>query len=93
MADPKEKFFRHFQAEIIREFFWKIMVYSFTNTSYLSVLQDEIDNLVTVSSSGGERQIGIEAVLSGISRLSHEVMDAADYIPSYDQRAYSQVSK
>ncbi|KAI3325489.1 tubulin-specific chaperone C [Xylariaceae sp. AK1471] len=74
MADPKEKFFRHFQAEI-------------------TLIQDEIDSLVTMSTIGGERQIGIDTVLGGISRLSNEVMDAADFIPSYDQRAYSQAIK
>ncbi|KAI0397618.1 tubulin-specific chaperone C [Xylariaceae sp. FL0594] len=74
MADPKEKFFRHFQAEII-------------------LIQDEINSLATLSPIGGERKIGIEHVLTGISRLSKEVLDAADYIPSYDQRTYSQAIK
>jgi hypothetical protein len=32
-------------------------------------------------------------VLAGISRLSNEVSDALDYIPAYDQRAYSQAIK
>ncbi|KAI0205884.1 tubulin-specific chaperone C [Astrocystis sublimbata] len=74
MADPKEKFFRHFQAEI-------------------TLIQDEIDSLSTMSPVGGERQTGIDKVLAGISRLSNKVMDAADFIPSYDQRAYSQAIK
>ncbi|KAI1363656.1 tubulin binding cofactor C-domain-containing protein [Xylaria arbuscula] len=74
MADPKEKFFRHFQAEV-------------------TLIQDEIDSLATVSSIAGERQTGIDKVLAGISRLSNEVMDANDFIPSYDQRAYSQAIK
>ncbi|KAI0547704.1 tubulin binding cofactor C-domain-containing protein [Xylaria curta] len=74
MADPKEKFFRHFQAEI-------------------TLIQDEIDSLATTSAVGGERQTGIDKVLTGISRLSNEVMDAKDFIPSYDQRAYSQAIK
>ncbi|KAI1150011.1 tubulin-specific chaperone C [Nemania diffusa] len=74
MADPKEKFFRHFQAEII-------------------LIQDEIDSLATMSAIGGERQTGIDKVLAGISRLSNEVMDASDFVPSYDQRAYSQAMK
>ncbi|KAI0506499.1 tubulin binding cofactor C-domain-containing protein [Xylaria bambusicola] len=74
MADPKEKFFRHFQAEI-------------------TLIQDEIDSLASISPIGGERQTGIDKVLAGISRLSNEVMDATDYIPSYDQRAYSQAIK
>lgn len=74
MADPKEKFFRHFQAEI-------------------TLIQDEIDSLATMAAVGGERQAGIDKVLAGISRLSNEVMDATDFIPSYDQRAYSQAIK
>ncbi|KAI1332459.1 tubulin-specific chaperone C [Xylariaceae sp. FL0255] len=74
MADPKERFFRHFQAEI-------------------TLLQDEIDNLKTLSTVGGERQDGINVVLAGISRLSTEVMDATDFIPGYDQRTYSQAIK
>ncbi|KAI0439801.1 tubulin-specific chaperone C [Xylaria telfairii] len=74
MADPKERFFRHFQAEI-------------------TLIQDEIDSLATMSAVGGERQTGIDTVLAGISRLSNEVMDATDFIPSYDQRTYSQAIK
>ncbi|KAJ8114761.1 hypothetical protein ONZ43_g4828 [Nemania bipapillata] len=74
MADPKEKFFRHFQAEV-------------------TLIQDEIDSLASLSAVGGERQSGIDKVLAGISRLSTEVMDARDFIPSYDQRAYSQAIK
>ncbi|KAI0973688.1 tubulin binding cofactor C-domain-containing protein [Xylaria arbuscula] len=74
MADPKEKFFRHFQAEV-------------------TLIQDEIDSLATTSPVDGERQAGTDKVLAGISRLSNEVMDATDFIPSYDQRAYSQAIK
>ncbi|KAI1747583.1 tubulin binding cofactor C-domain-containing protein [Xylaria castorea] len=74
MGDPKERFFRHFQAEI-------------------TLIQDEIDSLATMSAVGGERQTGIDKVLAGISKLSNEVMDATDFIPSYDQRAYSQAIK
>ncbi|KAI8627233.1 tubulin-specific chaperone C [Xylariaceae sp. FL1651] len=74
MADPKERFFRHFQAEI-------------------TLIQDEIDTLATLSPVCGERQDGLNMVLAGISRLSNEVMDATDFIPSYDQRAYSQAIK
>ncbi|KAI1124908.1 tubulin-specific chaperone C [Nemania abortiva] len=74
MADPKEKFFRHFQAEI-------------------TLIQDEIESLGTMSAVGGERQNGIDKVLAGISRLSNEVMDATDFVPSYDQRTYSQAIK
>ncbi|KAI0475550.1 TBCC-domain-containing protein [Xylariaceae sp. FL0804] len=74
MSDPKERFFRHFQAEI-------------------TIIQDQIDDLATLSPVGGERQDCTDAILGGISRLSSEVMDAAEYIPAYDQRAYSQAIK
>ncbi|KAI0154535.1 tubulin binding cofactor C-domain-containing protein [Xylariaceae sp. FL1272] len=56
-------------------------------------VQEEIENLATLSSIGGERQDGINSVLGNISRLSKEVMDAGDYIPVYDQRTYSQAIK
>ncbi|KAI0886994.1 TBCC-domain-containing protein [Annulohypoxylon maeteangense] len=74
MSDPKEKFFRYFQAEI-------------------TAIQGQIDDLATISHVGGERQDCIDTVLAGISRLSNEVMDAGDYVPAYDQRAYSQAMK
>jgi hypothetical protein len=59
--------------------------------NFLLVIQVEITSLATLSSVGGERKDAITTVLAGISRLSNEVMDATDFIPSYDQRAYSQV--
>ncbi|KAI1402462.1 TBCC-domain-containing protein [Hypoxylon fuscum] len=74
MSDPKERFFRYFQAEI-------------------TAIQGQIDDLATMSPVGGERQDCIDTVLAGISRLSNEVMDAGDYTPAYDQRAYSQAIK
>ncbi|KAI5859890.1 TBCC-domain-containing protein [Durotheca rogersii] len=74
MSDPKERFFRYFQAEI-------------------TAIQGQIDDLATLSPVGGERQDCTDTVLAGISRLSNEVMDAADYIPAYDQRTYSQAVK
>ncbi|KAI1139387.1 TBCC-domain-containing protein [Hypoxylon sp. FL0543] len=74
MSDPKERFFRYFQAEI-------------------TAIQAQIDDLVTMSAIGGERQDCIDTVLAGISRLSNEVMDAGDYIPAYDQRTYAQAIK
>ncbi|KAI2466930.1 TBCC-domain-containing protein [Annulohypoxylon bovei var. microspora] len=74
MSDPKEKFFRYFQAEI-------------------TAIQGQIDDLATISHIAGERQDCIDTVLAGISRLSNEVIDAGDYVPAYDQRAYSQAMK
>jgi len=74
MSGPKEKFFRHFQAEI-------------------TDIQDQLDILATTSAIGGERKDCTDAILAGISRLNNEVADASDYVPSYDQRAYSQAIK
>ncbi|KAJ0348790.1 hypothetical protein COL154_006482 [Colletotrichum chrysophilum] len=56
-------------------------------------LQDQIDGLGSVSQVGGERQDAIDHILAGISALSHEVADASDYVPSYDQRSYAQAVK
>lgn len=42
---------------------------------------------------GGERQDGIDHCLAGITGLSNEVSDAAEYIPAYDLRTYSQVAR
>ncbi|KAI0006737.1 TBCC-domain-containing protein [Xylariaceae sp. FL0662B] len=61
--------------------------------SEITVIQDQIDGLAALSPVGGERQDAIDTVLAGISRLSNEAMDAADYIPAYDQRTYSQAIK
>lgn len=74
MSDTKERFFRHFQAEI-------------------TTIQDQLDVLATTSPVGGERKDCTDAILAGISRLNNEVGDASDYVPSYDQRAYSQAIK
>jgi hypothetical protein len=40
---------------------------------------------------GGERVDAIDHCLSGIARLQREVQDASSYVPSHDQRIYSQV--
>lgn len=56
-------------------------------------LQEQINQLANLSAVAGERHDAIEHILSGISRLSNEVADAADYVPAYDQRTYSQALK
>ncbi|KAJ4402903.1 hypothetical protein N0V85_005218 [Neurospora sp. IMI 360204] len=56
-------------------------------------LQEQINHLANLSAVAGERQDAIEHILTGISRLSNEVADAADYVPAYDQRTYSQALK
>ncbi|RYO85324.1 hypothetical protein DL766_008263 [Monosporascus sp. MC13-8B] len=77
MTDPNERFFRHFQAELTKE----------------TAIQDQIDDLAALSPVNGERQMCTDTILAGISRLNNEVIDAGDYIPAYDQRAYSQAIK
>ncbi|KAK1705133.1 tubulin binding cofactor C [Colletotrichum lupini] len=56
-------------------------------------LQEQIDNVSSISQVGGERQDAIDHILAGISNLSNEVADASDYVPSYDQRNYAQAVK
>ncbi|KAK8123322.1 hypothetical protein PG999_003240 [Apiospora kogelbergensis] len=59
----------------------------------ITAIQDQIDDLATLSPVGGERRDCIDHVLAGVSRLSNEVADAKEYIPAYDQRAYGQAIK
>ncbi|RYO75327.1 hypothetical protein DL764_010497 [Monosporascus ibericus] len=61
--------------------------------SQLTTIQDQIDDLGALSPVNGERQMCTDTILAGISRLNNEVIDAGDYIPAYDQRAYSQAIK
>jgi tubulin-specific chaperone C len=69
-------------------------LFSFFDTNYSTIaLQEEISRIQYVSSIAGERQDAIDHILAGISRLSNEVSDAADYIPAYDQRTYTQVCR
>ena len=56
-------------------------------------LEVEISKLPNVAAIPGERQDAIAHVLSGISRLSNQVADAADFAPAYDQRNYAAVIK
>ncbi|KAI0177154.1 tubulin binding cofactor C [Pestalotiopsis sp. NC0098] len=55
----------------------------------ITSIQDQIEDLVVLSPVNGERQDCIDTILAGISRLSNEVADARDFVPAYDQRAYS----
>lgn len=72
----------------------KISLRSSTDTTAtLKGIQDQIAQLSTFAAVGGERQDAVEHILGGISRLSSEVADAADYLPAYDQRTYSDVIK
>ncbi|KAK7908940.1 tubulin folding cofactor C- variant 1 [Apiospora marii] len=59
----------------------------------ITAIQDQIDDLASLSPVAGERRDCIDHVLAGVSRLSNEVADAKEYIPAYDQRAYGQALK
>lgn len=59
----------------------------------LIVLQDQIDELKSISTVAGERQEAIDHILAGISKLQNEVADVADTTPAYDRKQYSEVSK
>lgn len=72
--DPKERFYRYFQQEVI-------------------ALQEDMSQLGSLGSVGGERSDAIYHILASISHLESEVSDASDYIPAYDQRVYSQAIK
>lgn len=97
MSDPKQRFYRHFQTEITgacqaAAATVPCLLLRLANTVFPAI-QDQIEDLATLSPVGGERQDCIDTVLAGISRLSHEVADAKDFIPAYDQRTYGQAIK
>ncbi|KAK4242942.1 hypothetical protein C8A03DRAFT_39886 [Achaetomium macrosporum] len=56
-------------------------------------LREQISQLPSYATVGGERQDAVDHVLSAISNLSNQVADAADFLPAYDQRTYSDVVK
>lgn len=57
-----------------------------------AAIKEQLNELDSVAVAGGERHDATETILTGISRLSDEVLDAGDFIPAYDQRTYAQVS-
>jgi hypothetical protein len=56
-------------------------------------IQDLIGKLEEYSLIGGEKQDAIDHVLAAISRLSNEVSDSSEFLPPYDQKTYSRVSR
>lgn len=92
--DPKEHFYRHFEAEATGMLLCLIdPVYAtgWETHIVLAALQDEIANLGDVAAIGGERQDATDHILAGISRLTNEVSDASEYAPPRDQMLYNQV--
>ncbi|PQE14494.1 tubulin binding cofactor c protein [Rutstroemia sp. NJR-2017a BBW] len=55
-------------------------------------VQEQISQLQNFS-TGGERLDAVEYCLASITTLSKAVASATDFIPAYDQRAYSQAIK
>ncbi|KAK4447715.1 tubulin binding cofactor C-domain-containing protein [Podospora aff. communis PSN243] len=51
-------------------------------------IREQISNLNSISTIGGERHDATEHILAGISNLSQAVADEADSLPAYDQRTY-----
>ncbi|RDA92723.1 hypothetical protein CP533_1426 [Ophiocordyceps camponoti-saundersi (nom. inval.)] len=60
---------------------------------WMPVLEDQIDQLESVSAVAGERQEAIDHVLAGIAQVQNQVSDAADHTPSYDRRQYAEPSQ
>jgi hypothetical protein len=89
-VDAKDRFFRQFRNEVTGRPCRGPRFHS-TELTQL-VLTEQIDRLNSVAPNGGERNDAIDHCLAGIDRLSHEVKDAAGYIPAYDQRTYGEVS-
>lgn len=56
-------------------------------------IEDRIARLASLSVVAGERKDASDSILASLSRLSLEVGDAAQFIPAYDQRTYSQTVK
>lgn len=52
-------------------------------------VQEHIDKLDRTALVAGERQDAVDYCLASITRLTTEVQDALDFIPAYDQRAYT----
>src|ERR1700761_9354078 len=52
-----------------------------------------MSRLSSTSLAGGERTDAIDHCLAGIARLSHEVTDASQHLPAYDQRTYAEAVK
>ncbi|EPE02387.1 tubulin-specific chaperone c [Ophiostoma piceae UAMH 11346] len=61
--------------------------------SEVADIQDHIGRLGAVAIVGGERKDASDSILASLSQLSLEVADAAEFIPAYDQRTYSNTVK
>lgn len=60
---------------------------------HVAVLQDQMEELKSISTVAGERQEAIDHILAGISKLQNDVADVADKTPAYDRKQYSETIK
>ncbi|KAF3925189.1 hypothetical protein ABW20_dc0102973 [Dactylellina cionopaga] len=60
-------------------------------TSEIKALEETITNLS--SARVADRQPSIDHILSKIGELTHDLKDASNYLPGYDQRVYSEQLK
>lgn len=91
--DPKQRFYRHFQDHVARKLDWSTRsLYTFYKLTDCIVIQDQIDQLESISSVAGERQEAIDHILAATTKLQNEVADAADETPAYDRKQYAEVN-
>ena len=57
----------------------------------MTALQEQMARIADTGMIGGERADATDHCLAGIARLSSEVKDASSYLPTYDQRTYTEV--
>lgn len=88
-AAMKMRFFRYFQHEVTGINI--LFRYKETYTKLITALQEQMERLSNTALAGGERNDAVEHCLAGIARLSQEVKDASSYVPTYDQKTYSEV--
>lgn len=91
-TDPKQRFHRSFLDHVAGTYFFIPPRGSDANwVPSHAVLQDQIEELKSISTVAGERQEAIDHILAGISKLQNEVADVADTTPAYDRKQYSEV--
>ncbi|TLD29050.1 hypothetical protein PspLS_03369 [Pyricularia sp. CBS 133598] len=56
-------------------------------------LQDQISQLASIATVGGERLDATEAIQADIANLTRRVADASDKLPPYDQKHYAEAIK
>ncbi|KEF62847.1 uncharacterized protein A1O9_00820 [Exophiala aquamarina CBS 119918] len=89
----QQRFFHYFQQEITGIARLDCAVQPYAYTFPHPALQEQMNHLADTALIGGERSDASDHCLAGITRLSAEVKDASNYLPSYDQRTYAEAIK